>query len=211
MFGLLSRRHEASPASTCARFTRLNLERLETRDAPANLSLSVVYGTGTTVTLSGDLTNTANPANQAIQIVGKASGTTTTDANGHYSITLQATGLGAVGAALANDNRVKATATLTDTAPVITSFVAIEEQNGVWEFRGTITYNRYFDSMTIYFGGQPIDLQNKTTTANSSGSFDVCIQLNGLSSDNGNAAVWAVDPWGLQSNLAMDYIHQTGT
>jgi hypothetical protein len=209
MLRFLTRRPK--PASVGARRARLELERLEGRDIPSTLTLNVTYDAGRTVTLSGDLTNTPNPAGHLIQLYGQASGSTITDANGHYSITLKASGLGKVGAVLRDDFSTYATATLTDTAPVITSFQAIEEQNHIWEFKGTVTWNRPFGSMIIDFGGQPVSIQNQSTTAKSTGSFDLCLQLNGKSTDNGTVGCWALDCWGVQSQVAMAMVHQTGT
>src|SRR5947209_18357603 len=95
MFGLLP----SSPrkvSSLPRRRARLSLERLESRDTPSTLSLSVSYGFGANVTLSGDLTNAPTPANQTICFSGQASGMAFTDANGHFSATVSASGLGDV-------------------------------------------------------------------------------------------------------------------
>ena len=57
MLGLLTRagRKNKVPAP---RRARLGLECLESRDSPSALSLSVAYGSGRSVTLSGTLTGT---------------------------------------------------------------------------------------------------------------------------------------------------------
>src|SRR5688572_11615916 len=73
------------------RLARPRLEALEDRYAPAGgspatLTLSVSYGLGRHVTLSGDLTNTSTTANQLITIQGAVNGQVTTDSEGHYSL-----------------------------------------------------------------------------------------------------------------------------
>lgn len=176
---------------------------------PPALTINVTYNLGRSVTLSGDLTGAANVAYVPINITGKAIGSTATDATGHYSITLIASGLGQV-TATTGDGLASASAELTDEPPVITDFEAIEGQDRVWTFRGTVTYFRYFEELTVFFGGQPITLQNKSTTTDAAGYFELVVILNGEINDNGNAWARAESAFGLLSDYAFDYVHQTG-
>jgi hypothetical protein len=194
------------------RYARLRLERLEDRNAPATVTLSVTYNLGRSITLSGDLSGgTPSNAFQTINLGGMVGGTTTTNASGHYEATLIARGLGDVTARWAMGPSNTATFTLTDQAPVITEFVATEGQDHVWTLSGTVQYFRYFDQLTILFGGQPIDISGKSTTADSTGHFSLTVVLNGQSTDNGTASCQAISPWGTKSDLVCDYIFQTGT
>ena len=63
-----------------------------------SLSLTLTPVTADTFTLSGDLTGEPNVAYQTIDFNGPYSGSTTTDANGHYSITVEASVAGQIAA-----------------------------------------------------------------------------------------------------------------
>jgi hypothetical protein len=218
MFGLPSpstRKVSAVPP----RAARLSLEHLESRDTPSTLTISVSYGLGSNVTLSGDLTNTTTPANQAISIWGEAGGMPYTDANGHYSITLPASALGIVYAQTMDGSSNVATATLSDTAPKVFNFVGKEDGGNFWEFSGTVTWSHPFLTMNAQIQGPapvgivPATVQSNGTMANGvcTGTFDVIIELNGQTSDNGSYIATATDFWGTQSNQAVDCIWQPGT
>lgn len=228
MLGLFSSRRSSS-LPTGSRRPRLGLEYLEARDVPTTilppaeggstrridtcgfLTINAIYGRGTSVTFVGDLLGVENDAYRTINISGKATGTTMTDENGHYQITLNATGLGNVRAELADEPFIHADVELWDEAPVITSFDAIEGQDNVWRFRGTITYHRFLEDVTIYFGGAPISLQGKSVMVDDLGCFELVVILNGEGTDNGTATAQAVSPYGLQSEVAYDSVFQTGT
>jgi len=218
MFGLLApSTRKVSPLRP--RSVRLSLERLESRDTPSTLTLAVSYGIGANITLSGDLTNTQTPANQTICFSGQASGMAFTNANGHFSATVQASALGDVYAQVMDGTSNMATVTLTDTAPRVFNFVGKEDGGDVWEFSGTVTWSHPFQSMTGQVQGPPpvgivpISAQSDGTMVNgvATGTFDVIIELNGQTSDNGSYIAQVTDFWGTQSNQAVDCIWQTGT
>jgi hypothetical protein len=189
----------------------LGLERLEQRDTPTTLTLNVTYGLGRSITLSGNLGDTTNVANQMIMINGEASGQTFTDSKGHFATTLTANALGTV-SAQTMDNSASASVTLTDEKPVITNFSAIPEGYNIYEFKGTVTYSRPFTSLVIFFGGMPVDLGGKVTAADSHGNFDLMVQLNGQQSDNGVAEAVAMTAWNTYSDSeSSNYIWQAGT
>jgi hypothetical protein len=203
--------HTTLPTIRRPRFAHLQLEALEDRNAPASLTLSVTYQKDTNITLSGDLTGTSNNANQMIHIQGVASGQTTTDANGHFSVALAATALGQVSAMYWGQGIACATATVTDPGPQVDVFQALEGAGNVWEFKGHVDYDRPFTNFTVLFWGSPVSVSGKSATTDSSGNFDVFIQLNGTSSDNGSVAAFTYDAWGTQSAYAYQIINQTGT
>ncbi len=209
MLGLLSRQKKSS--SPVARQARPWLERLEDRCVPSTLTASVTYGTARSITLTGTETADGSVSGKTITIWGVASGSTTTDTNGNFSITLTASSLGDVRLKDTDGSSNIVTITLTDTAPALTSFTAVEGSGNVWCFSGTVAYNRSFSDLTIYFAGTPISIQGKTTTVDNTGHFELYLTLNGLASDNGTVSASATDAWGLTSNTLTDTVHQTGT
>jgi hypothetical protein len=207
MLGLLAPR-SPRPAS---RTRPLGLEALEDRNSPSTLILNIVaYGPGTSVTFSGALRGSDNPGGQTINFSGKVTGSTTTTPCGMYAITLKASGLGDVTAQTADGMSNVAVVTLTDTAPRITQFQAIEGTGHLWTFQGDVTY-RYPQGLIVNLGGMPDSLQGKTAPVDSSGHFWVVLELNGTTSDNGTASAVTTDPWGLTSNTAYSNVFQTGT
>lgn len=222
MFGLSSIRRAASSPPRLS--SRPSLEPLEYRYAlngPGGiigvigpqlptLTISVAYGWGRTVTLSGELYGVDRVGGVTIEITGQADGTTTTDSQGNYSITLTADGLGTVYAE-AVGTAAQAMDELWDVPPEITSFVATEGQDRVWTLSGTVTYHRPFNSLPVSFGGVPVSIAGGGTSTDSSGSFSWLVRLNGTASDNGLAWAMATSPWGLESEKSYVNIHQTGT
>ena len=154
MFGLFRQRRSETPRLPRA---RLNLERLEDRDVPTLLTLSITpSGVDKTVTVSGNLqpdtvastsadsgsfaalvTNQTiqldgvlggtSVARQVIDLGGVVHGTAVTDAGGHFTRTLRATGLGTVRAWADDWSSNIATATLAVTPPNIDALQAVEE------------------------------------------------------------------------------------
>jgi hypothetical protein len=206
MFGLLTRPRGYTRARS-PRPVRLGLERLETRDCPSTLTAQVTYGAGRSITIAGHLSDTSTPANQTVTITGKATGTITTNASGDYSKTLTATGLGDVYAKTSDSNVVDIV--LTDTAPRITQFQAVEGPGDVWVLSGKVSYAYSTQGLVVNFGGQPICLTGKTATVDSNGNFIVSVTLSGLNCDNGTATAQITDAWGLRSNTASIEIFQT--
>lgn len=210
MLGLYSSPRPASLTARSHRLARIGLEHLEDRTTPSTLSLFVEYECNKTISLYGDLTDTSNPANRTITISGKASGSTTTDANGHFQITLNATELGQVTATA--DDGASASVTLEDAMIVIEDFVAIEDM-GFWNFRGYVLYGRMYNSITVCLNGSPDSIwnQNITVQTDAMGYFEFTIMLNGTHTDNGGVWVWAISPWGTLSEEAHEVVSQMGT
>lgn len=188
---------------------RLGLERLETRDCPSLISVSVTYGTQKNITLWGDVTGTPNPGGLTVQFTGNATGTATTDSNGHYSASLVALSLGNVYAATTDGASNTAVVTLMVPTPRISNFVGSQGAGNVWTFTGTVSAAGGSTGLTVNFGGDPVDVQNKTATVAADFTFTLIVQMNGTQNDNG--VVWArtTDWWNQMSNLVQDYITQT--
>jgi hypothetical protein len=208
MFGLF---RSTKPTATIRRTARLNLEALESRYVPSPvLTLNVTYNGGTNVTLSGNLSGAANVANQQIQLTGQASGSVDTDANGNYSITENASGLGQV-TAYCPTASASANATLTDSGATITSFQDIQQPGNIMEFKGTFTYPYAIQGMTLTLNGAPVDVRNLTYSLGNTGTFDVFVQLDGQADDNGMVGAVITDAWGVNSNTSQVCVEQTGT
>ncbi|MFO0843727.1 MAG: hypothetical protein U0797_15245 [Gemmataceae bacterium] len=207
MLGLRSYGHDA-PARRP--FARPSLEALETRYVPTPiLTLGVKFGTGRNLMLGGDLTGVPNSSNVTINLSGVVSGTAKTDWFGHYSVTLTGSGLGKIYATAAGATAMEE---IWDTTPVVTSFSAMEGPGHVWTFTGTVSYRREVESLTVNFGGSPINVQGGSTgTEGRGGSFQWVVTLNGTSTDNGLVWAQAVSPWGTASAKAYAYVLQTGT
>jgi hypothetical protein len=186
----------------------------------STLTLSVTsYGPGKNVTLAGSLTNTANYANQTINITGVCTGTAVTDSNGNYSVTLAASKLGTVNAQTADGSSNVASVTLTDTAPTITNFVGVETEGDIWDFTGTVSWNESWSTMSGQIQGPPkIGTVTILATSNGTmsngvctGSFTEAIQLDGTQATDGSYVATVTDCWGTVSNQALYDVWQSGT
>jgi hypothetical protein len=189
--------------------TRLSLESLESRDAPAALTLDVAYGVDRNITLSGNVTGMSNPAGQVIMISGQADAMTVTDANGHYSVAVEAIGLGWVTATI-NDDGASEAVELTDSAPELNDFDAIELPAHYWKLTGTFDYFRCWETMTVQIWGEPVTLNFRNVTGNANGYFELIVQLNHTILDNGQVWAKVISPWSTESNEMTDLIAQTG-
>jgi hypothetical protein len=199
MFGLLTG-SQSKTSFRAPRFAQPKLETLEGRALPSTLTFSVEYGINRSVTLSGDLTGTSTLWGHTIQFSGKVSGSTTTDSNGAFEVVLSASGVGDVTAVDTDGRSNTALLTLVDEAPVLTDFLATAEGGNLWLLKGDVTYSQPFTSIQVNFGGMPVSLQGFTTTTNTTGHFEVAIELNGQASDNGSAWAEAVSCFGTVSN-----------
>jgi hypothetical protein len=162
------------------------------------VSLSVSYGSQRTVTLTGTVTS-VNAGGRTIIFSGKVTGTVTTNADGTFSYTATASGLGTVQGStidLWGQNSNTPTVTLTSNAPSIAGFTATHGTNG-WTFTGTVN-DESPAGLTITFGGIP-DMVGKTTTIQSNGTFSFTIDLG---TDYGTVTAQTADWWGLRSNIA---------
>jgi hypothetical protein len=172
-------------------------------DANPFVSFCVTYGPQRQITIKGKVID-ESPGGLVVTISGQASGTTTTDSAGNFTITLTATGLGTVTASTTDpagqpsNNPIR---TLASNVPQITNFTGTEEANGWYEFTGRVL-DESPTGLTVDLGGTPVSLSGATCTVQADGSFDIKIQLNGTSSDDGVATATTTDWWGLTSNTA---------
>ncbi len=176
--------------------------------AAPSITLSVSYGSGRTVTLSGTVTD-LDAGGRTVTFTGVVSNTVNTRGDGTFSLTAQASGLGNVWAStvdLWGQSSNTASVTLTDDAPTIGNFQAVEGTNRVWTFSGTVTDGEGAGGLTVTFGGLPT-LNGKTVNTAADGTFSLTIQLQ--VGENGTATAQTTDAWGQASNVAMANVHQT--
>jgi hypothetical protein len=91
-------------------------------------------------------------------------------------------------------------------APRITNFIGRQDTGNIWILSGDVI-DESPGGLTITFGGEPNSLQNKTTTTDANGHFELVIPLNTNGSDDGLTTAQTVDTLGAQSNVAEYTIH----
>jgi len=201
MLSLLARSRRAA-APVAPRLIRLHLEPLEDRLSPSGMEMlymSVAYNPNKEVTLSGSLmTQTGPVANQAINFGGAVSGTTTTNSQGQYSVTLKATQLGQVTGVSADGLSNTAQLMLVGGAPVINNFTAICQGGGLWTFTGKVS-GAPMQGEVIHFDGLNA-LVGKTCDVNPDGTFTLSTYIS--NGQGGVAIADAVDWWGDTSSDA---------
>ena len=165
------------------------------------LTVAIAYGSGSTVTLSGHLTD-IDASGQTVTFSGAASGTATTDSNGNYSLTTTVAATGAVQAAETDlwGQVANAVAAVYGNPPIIQNFTAIASVGTVWTFEGKVI-DTAAAGMTVTFGGLPV-LAGQTTIVNADGTFSITVTLP-EGTNYGTATAITTDTWGQNSNLAM--------
>jgi hypothetical protein len=169
--------------------------------AAPTLTLAVAYGAQRTITLSGQVTD-AQAGACTVQFTGAATGSTTTNADGTYSLTVSASQLGTV-QAVAQDPWAQSSAaaqvSVTSAAPSITNFQAIRGTLNCWTFQGQVT-DESAAGLTVRFAGLP-SLAGRTVTVESNGWFYLTVELQ--DGEEGTASAQTTDWWGLDSNVAL--------
>jgi hypothetical protein len=171
---------------------------------PADPGLTLNYSilNQNNVKLTGSYTG-SHVANQAISIQGQGWSTSaTTDTHGIYTVTTAATKLGTVTAWVTQNPSVQAQVNLTVGIPQIINFVAIQEANGLWEFKGALTGPPNPEGMTVTFGGLS-NIAGCTTTVQADGAFDVVLNVG---TQQGYATAVTTDWWNQSSPQASTYV-----
>jgi hypothetical protein len=212
MFGLMNlfrQPRKPQPRPSLRRTARPWLEQLESRDvlSAPHITLSVTMNGLKSVTLSGDVTNTIAPAWQEVDFSGAATGSTYTDAKGHYSLTLNANSLGSVSAQATDVMQVQsdtAFATIFCAAPVISAFTA-SNQTGTVLFAGWVVHADVATGMVVTITGGLAALGNNgiTATTAANGSFTNSIVLG--SGEQASVTATVVDCWG-QTATASSFV-----
>src|SRR5262249_21123393 len=138
--------------------------------AAPQITLAVSYGAAHhSVTLSGCVTD-EDPGGRTVTFSGMVNATVTTNADGTFSLTVDADGVGAVQATTADpwgQASNMAHVTLTNQAPVISDFEVIKQFGGFWTVRGQVQ-DENPAGLTVRLGGMS-DLEGQTATVDDSG------------------------------------------
>jgi hypothetical protein len=184
-----------------------NTAQVTLASATPRITLSISYGSQRTVTLSGKVT-APSPGGLTVTFTGEVNGSVTTNADGTFSLTTQADGLGTIHASTtdawgqaSNCSQV----TVKSNKPVINDFQAVEGSNGTWTFSGQVT-DESAPGLMVTLSGLP-SLTGKTVTVDSTGCFDLTLQLQ--PGENGTATAQTIDWWGLTSDAVTEWVSQT--
>jgi hypothetical protein len=161
---------------------------------PQVTGLTVTYGAGNSVTISGTVTS-MDPAGRNVMIGGVAMGFTTTDSAGNFSVTTNAWCLGEIdvtGTDAWGQTSNTATAQVAVAAPIITDFYAEQVNGNTWIFEGEVQ-DPSPQNLTIRLGGL-LALTGQSVQVNADGSFAFTTTL--PLGECGLATATAVDAWG---------------
>ena len=204
MFGLFTRAaRKAAPATT--RRIRPTLEALEARDCPSTITLNITsFAANKVVTAGGQVTNTPNPSGLTVNLTlgGVAWCSTTTDADGNWSISATAPALGTITAQTADGQSNAAQAALTDALrPVIAVLTFVDEGNRWFNITGHVN-DADFQGEVVKFSGLVNTLNGRTAAVDSLGNFSLLVQLDGQADDVGTLFAQAVNANGQTSDFA---------
>jgi hypothetical protein len=166
----------------------------QVRAAAPNITENLVQNSGTSVTLSGMVTS-GSPGGLTVTFSGEVSGSTTTDANGNYSFTANAAGLGTISAQTMDvwgQASNSAAVMLSDSGPTISFSVAQAGGHNV-----TITGQVNAQSpggLTVTFSG----VASGTATTSSTGGFS----YSGTASSLGQITAQVTDVWGVTASYS---------
>jgi hypothetical protein len=169
-------------------------------DVTPALTLSLAYSARNNVILSGQVT-ADGPGGLAVTFTGVVSGSTTTNSDGTFKVTLPASRVGQVQATVTDgwgqiSNAVGAT--VTSAPPSILNFQAELVSGTTWVFTGSVS-DEYAAGLTVQFGGLP-SLEGKSVAVGDDGTFSFTVIL--APGEEGMATALCTDWFGLQSNLA---------
>jgi hypothetical protein len=194
-----------SRSGFCGSRFRPTLERLEDRDCPTSMSLSISQSGAKGVVLSGQVTNPNPGAGVIIQFSGSAyHGQAVTGADGSFSVSGQADNLGTIYAAAMEDGSTLATAQVqvTSQAPSIANFQAVRGVNNYYTFSGQVN-DEYPPGLVVTFGGLQ-QLIGQTATVWTNNCFSITVQL--CQGETATVSAQVTDWWGLPSNPVYDYV-----
>ncbi len=99
----------------------------------------------------------------------------------------------------------------TNAPPDITDFHVVENGDGTWTFEGHVD-SAYVGGLTIDFGSAPAgsmpSLDGQTAEVQTDGSFQMTVKLQNC--EQGIVTAQTSDPQGHSSNVAEDYVQQSG-
>jgi hypothetical protein len=211
----------------------LHLEALETRDCPSTSPLDALDATGAPVLpgaaqaaaaapglslslsaapgpgiafVAGQVSGGSASGGLTVTLSGVVSASVTTQADGTFTYTGPASGLGQIQASVTDNNGNTATAstTLSAAPPTIVNFVAINNGNNNWTFTGQVQ-GPYVQGLTVALAGIPsLNNNNASATVQANGGFSYTITLQ--PGESGGVTADCTDWWGQASNEATAYV-----
>jgi hypothetical protein len=175
-------------------------------DPGLSLSLSVVPGPGATATVFGQVSGGSPTGGLTVTLSGVVSASVTTNADGTFTFTGSASGLGQVQAAVTDSagNTVTSSANLTASPPTIVNFQAINNGNNNWTFTGQVQ-GPYVAGLVVTLAGIPsLDNNSASATVQANGSFIYTITLQ--PGECGGVTADCIGCWGQASNEARAYV-----
>jgi hypothetical protein len=173
---------------------------------PPTLTLTRTYGPYRQAIFSGQVTDEA-AFGRTVTFSGAAAGSVQTDSYGNFTFMTSQWSPGTVTAQTSDPwGQVSntPTATLTQTAPVITEFTATPGADGMWIFQGRVS-DEYAGMLTVRLGGLP-SLNNITASVASDGYFIRVLPL--APGESGTAWAQVTDWWGVTSSFAYAFVWQ---
>jgi hypothetical protein len=171
-----------------------------------SLNLSAVPGPRGTATVSGQVSGPSPTGGLTVTLSGIVSGSVTTCADGTFTYTGPASGLGQIQAAVTDDagNTATSSINLVASPPTIVNFRAIYNGNNSWTFTGQVQ-GAYGAGMVVTLAGIPsLDSNNASATVQANGSFSYTITLQ--PGESGGVTAQCLDWWGQASNEATAYV-----
>jgi hypothetical protein len=166
---------------------------------PSIQNLSISYGRPGTVTLTGRVVD-SSAGGLNVNFTGAANGSTTTDAQGWFNVTLTQAKPGEIEAKVFNAWGLGATGSVfsANQPPVITALDACRSTGNVWVFEGTVE-DEEPEFCIVYFTGLP-SLEGRTVRVDENGRFCLVVEL--APGEEGTVLAIAYDSEGLASEVA---------
>jgi hypothetical protein len=176
--------------------TSNTVEGQVTSQNPVIQNLAVSYGAERTVTLTGQVSD-ETPGGRTVTFTGVVTGTVTTNANGTFSYTTTASGLGNVQAITIDPwglTSAAAQLTLTRDAPVITSFQIVQQYGTTWVVSGHVQ-DASPSGLVVVLGGLPC-LQGVNAPVDGLGNFNIEVTIP-VAQEGMTATADVTNWWGL--------------
>jgi hypothetical protein len=174
-------------------------------DTGLSITVSVVPGAGT-ATVSGQVTGDPSNGGLTVTFGGVVSGSVTTNADGSFTFTAQASGPGQIQASVIDAAGTTATSSINFNVspPTIVNFEAINNGRNSWTFTGQVE-GPYVVGLVVTLRGIPsLNGNNASATVQTDGYFAYTITLQ--PGEGGAVTAQCIDWWGQASNVAADYV-----
>jgi hypothetical protein len=180
-----------------------NIAPPQQNEAPFITITSVEKGPNKQITVSGQVYD-ENPGGLTVTLTGAASGTTTTNSSGAYSVNLTANLLGGLYARTVDSQGLQSNVAeylITNTKPVITAFNYEYLGQNKYRFYGTVTDDWSAAGLTVLFAAEFSAMNGLTATTDANGNFSKEVTIPVDPNQQGYVHVTVTDCWGLTSDV----------